>query len=82
MNKGEILVEIHEMRGEYARASDEALKRIGKASLNDGVFPIILNNSHLSKIYYTAQAKVFVLDELLEKIAKTPDDSGEVKGTN
>ena len=46
MNKGEILVAIHNMR---------------------------------DKSVYEANAEVVILDELLEKIANTPDDTGEVK---
>ena len=76
MNKGEILVAIHNMRGEYAHKANEDLKRIGKTAL--GGAPM-LQNSALAIAYYEAQAKVSVLDELLEKIANTPDDTGEVK---
>lgn len=76
MNKGEILVTIHNMRGEYAHKASEDLKRIGKAALGGAVVSL---NPSCSRSYYEAQAKVSVLDELLEKIANSPDDTGEVK---
>jgi|ERR1700724_66740 len=72
MNKGEILVAIHNMRGEYAHKASEDLKRIGKTAL--GGTPI-MPTSTLAVSYYESQAKVSVLDELLEKIDKTPDET-------
>ena len=77
MNKGEILVAIHNMRGEYAHEHNEALKRIGKAALEGA--QDLKHNESLALAYYEAKAKVSVLDELLEKIANTPEDTGEVK---
>lgn len=76
MNKGEILVAIHNMRGEYAHKSGEELKRIGKLALGGAVVSL---NPSCSKSYYEAQAKVSVLDELLEKIGNTPEDAGTSK---
>ncbi len=66
MNKGEILVTIHNMRGEYAHEQNESLKRIGKVALEGAP---IMRNTDLAVAYYEAQAKVVILDELLEKIA-------------
>jgi len=63
------------MRGEYAYEQNETLKRIGKSALEG--MPIL--NTDLAIAYYEAKAKVSVLDELLEKIANTPEDIGEVK---
>jgi hypothetical protein len=79
VNKGEILVTIHEMRGEYAYKSNEELKRIGKMALEGA--PIYLNMGY-TRAYYEAHAKLSVLDELLEKIVNTPDDDGKVKSNS
>ena|SRR2546430_13540511 len=75
MNKGEILVAIHNMRGEYAHEQSAALMRIGKTALEGS--QDLKRNESLALAYYQAQAKVSVLDELLEKIANTPDDTGD-----
>jgi hypothetical protein len=58
---------MQEMRAKYAHEQDESLKRIGKTAL-DGT--PIMRNSDLAVAYYQAQAKVAVLDELLEKIER------------
>ena len=76
MTKGQILVEIHEMRGEYAHKMNEELKRIGKMALEGA--QINLHPMH-TKAYYDSQAKVMVLDELLEKIANTSEDTSKSK---
>jgi hypothetical protein len=73
MNKGEILVAIHNMRGEYAHKTNEDLKRIGKAALEGAQVSL---NPSFTRAYYEAQAKVAVLDELLEKIDNTLEDTG------
>jgi hypothetical protein len=78
MNKGEILVAIHDMRGEYAHEMNESLMKVGK-NVIEGSLLAPLATPNLTKSYYQAQAKVSVLDELLEKIANTPDNTGEVK---
>jgi hypothetical protein len=78
MTKAQILIEIHEMRGEYAHKMSEDLKRIGKAALG-GVIFLGIADSPLTRSYREAQAKVSVLDELLEKIANTPEDTGNPK---
>lgn len=54
-----------ELRGRHVHEMNEALKRIGKATLEmqtDRMLP-------LASEYYEAKGKVFILDELLEKIA-------------
>lgn len=67
LTKGEILIEIHELRGEYAYKMNEELKRIGKMAIEGA--QINLHPMH-TRTYYESQAKVAALDELLEKIAK------------
>lgn len=67
LTKGQILIEIHELRGEYAHKMSEELKRIGKMAIEGA--QINLNPMH-TRAYYESQAKVSVLDELLEKIQK------------
>lgn len=70
MNKGEILMTIHNMRGEYAHKQNEALMQTGKNTIER---PLLgpLTASSLERSYYNAKAKVAVLDELLEKIDNT-----------
>lgn len=54
-----------ELRARHAREMNEALKRIGKATLE-------LQTDHMLPLaaeYYEAKGKVFIADELLEKIA-------------
>jgi hypothetical protein len=58
---------ISDMRAKCAHESGEALKRIGKTAL--GGVPI-MPASTLAVTYHEAQAKVSVLDELLEKIER------------
>lgn len=78
MNKGEILVAIHNMRGEYAHKMNEALMKVGKNAI-EGSPLAFLATPNLERSYHSAKAKVAVLDELLEKIDNTPDDTGELK---
>lgn len=67
LTKGQILVQIHEMRGECAHKMNEELKRIGKMALEGA--QINLHPMH-ARAYHDAQSKVMILDELLEKIQK------------
>jgi hypothetical protein len=78
MNEYKILVIIHEMRDQQAHKIGEELKRIGKAALGGTIF-LGISDPPLARSYREAQAKVSVLDELLEKIANTPEDTGEAK---
>jgi hypothetical protein len=59
---------ISDMRAKYAHKAGEDLKRIGKQALGGSLLPPMMGNSALAIAYYQAQAKVSVLDELLEKI--------------
>lgn len=76
MNKGEILVTIHEMRGECAHDQKAALMRVGRAVVEDE------SSTAFIQVYHEAKAKVMILDELLEKIENTLDDIGEVKNNS
>jgi len=56
---------LKELRGRHVHEMNEALKRIGKATLEmqtDRMLP-------LAAEYYEAKGKVFIAGELLEKIA-------------
>jgi CRISPR/Cas system CSM-associated protein Csm2 small subunit len=78
MNKGEILVAIHNMRGEYAHKMNETLMKVGKNTIEGSLLaPLFAPN--LERDYRDAKAKVSVLDELLEKIDNTPEDTGDTK---
>lgn len=73
MNRSEILATAHEMRGEYARKQKDALMRVGRAVIEEE------SSKSYIQAYHEAQAKVLVLDELLEKITKTPEDADNPK---
>jgi hypothetical protein len=61
------------MLGKHAYEARKALIMVGEAAIEGE-----RDNASILA-YHEAQAKVFVLDELLEKIANTPNDTGEVK---
>jgi hypothetical protein len=69
MDKKQIIDAIQDMLGKYAHEARKALIRIGEATIEGE-----RDNASIVA-YHEAQAKVYVLGELLEKIANAPDDT-------